>query len=182
MSHQLLHARHWVWAELMLVTGFLFSCQPDIPKSTLPKTQTALPSASIPATAAASDFAKVQQIMATSCMPCHNRQNLPVVIDQVKQAHFSSIGGKTRLRILAELEGLSQLMQDGLPLSFTSQEELHQFFLTNPGSFYTMLEKGVMPPPWGPDLIKELNWPGYQALPIEDRLELMKYAKAAAQK
>lgn len=181
MSHQLPHAGQWVWIGLILGTGLLFSCQADIPKSKLPETQTALPSASIPAIADPAEFAKVQQILATSCMPCHNRQNLPVVLERVKQARFSDISGKSRLRILTELEGLSQLMQEGLPLSFTSQKELHQFFLASPGDFYNMLEKGVMPPPWGPELMQAINWPSYQALTLEDRLELLKYAKSVTQ-
>ncbi len=128
------------------------------------------------------DFAEVQKILLSSCMPCHNRQNLPVVIDRVKKASFKDIDGDTRLRILGELEELEQYMKDGMPISFTGKEEVHKFFNATPGEFYMMLEKGLMPPPWAPELMKQIEWPSYQKITIEKRLTLLKYAKPYTQK
>lgn len=139
----------------------------------------AAPNTSVPP---AEDFAKIQKIITSSCMPCHNRQNLPVVISRVEKAGFKDIDGDTRQRILGELGELEQYMKDGMPISFTGKEEVHKFFNATPGEFYMMLEKGLMPPPWAPELMKQIEWAGYQKLTIENRLELLKYAKPYTQK
>ena len=127
------------------------------------------------------DFQKVGNIMRQSCMPCHNKSYLPQVINRVKVAKFKEIDGDTRLRILAELEELQRFMDEGIPISFTSEEQVHKFFRAVPGELYLMLEKGVMPPPWAPELMKQINWPSYTPLSWENRIEILRYAKPYSQ-
>lgn len=117
-----------------------------------------------------------------SCMPCHNHSTLPTVIARVKTADFSNIDGETRLRILGELEELKVLMDQGLPLSFVNKDNIHNAFTAMPGAFYTMLEKGSMPPSWAPRLMQEINWPHYVPLNWDKRIELLKYAKPYSEK
>lgn len=188
MTSKLLIAGHFATASLLFLTALLVACQASLPTPPISPTAspTGFPSApaSIASPQASSPsgseptFAKVQQIMTESCMPCHNRQSLPMVIERVKQASFTQISGQSRLRLLTELEQLKQLMEKGLPISFDSQEELHKFFDAEPGTLFLMVEKGVMPPAWSAELMQQINWPGYQALTIENRIELLKYAKS----
>jgi len=128
------------------------------------------------------DYNQVARSLSASCMPCHNQAALSQVIERVKAAEFKEIDGETRLRILGELEELKAYMDDGVPISFTSKEKVDQFIKVTPGEFYMMLEKGVMPPPWAPELMKAINWPNYQALELQDRVEMLKYAKPFSQK
>lgn len=123
------------------------------------------------------DFLRVQTIIASSCMPCHNRQTLPLVIEQTRKSNFKGLGRDTKLRVVGELEELENYMKSGLSISFTGKEELHRFFSSTAGEFYLMLDKQVMPPPWAQDLMTELKWPGYKPLSPDERLELMRYAK-----
>lgn len=177
-----------VSTSLLLLAGLLVACQgsqvslsisqPSASPQLSP-TSSSQPNPQISqSTDSNSDFLKVQQMMVASCLPCHDHQTLPTVIERVKQANFNQIEGLTRLRLLAELEELEHLMQNGLTLSFTNQEELHRFFVAEPGTLYLMLEKGKMPPAWAAELFKQINWPGYQTLTIENRIELLKYAKS----
>lgn len=122
------------------------------------------------------DFAAVQLRLTRSCMPCHQRQILPEVIARVEQARFEGIGGDSRLRILAELGELETMLAEGMPLSFDDQASLRRLFAATPGEFYLMLEKGLMPPPWAPELMRRIDWP-YQALSGAERAELLRFSK-----
>ncbi len=128
------------------------------------------------------DYNQVARALSSSCMPCHNQAALSEVIKRVKAADFKEIDGETRLRILGELEELKVYMDEGVPISFTSKAQVDQFIKVTPGEFYMMLEKGGMPPPWAPDLMKAINWPNYEILKLEDRVEMLKYAKPFSQK
>lgn len=123
------------------------------------------------------EFNKAQTIIASSCMPCHNRQTLPNVMALTKAAKFKAIGSDTRLRILGELGELKNYMDSGLSISFTSKDELQKFFGATAGEFYLMLDKGLMPPPWAPELMQQIKWPHYEKLTSAKRLELMKFSK-----
>lgn len=129
----------------------------------------------------AGDFKKVGDIMTHSCMPCHNKSYLSQVINRVKVADFKEIDGDTRLRILAELEELQGFMDEGMPISFTSEEQVQKFMQAAPGELYLMLEKSVMPPPWAEELMKQINWPSYTPLSWENRIEILRYAKPYSQ-
>lgn len=127
---------------------------------------------------------EVYPILHRSCMPCHNSGTLPQIIERVKNASFEPIDddpNQTRERLLAELEELQQNMDDGLPLSYTNKEIVHQNFAQLPGEFYLLLEKGVMPPPWAPELFNEIGWEDYQPLTREERIVLLRYAKPYSQ-
>lgn len=112
------------------------ACKPDSDKLT--KQPEAKPTA---------DYQIVDRAIASSCMPCHNKQTLDTVIGRVKAAPFEAIEGKTRLRILAKLETLKAYMDEGLPISFTHKTEVDKYIQQTRYPFYLMLEKGVMPPP-----------------------------------
>lgn len=128
------------------------------------------------------DYNRVGGIIASSCMPCHNRQTLPGVISLTQKAGFKAIGDDTRLRILGELGELKNYMDSGTPISFTSKQEIQDFFGATAGEFYLMLEKGLMPPPWAPQLMEQIKWPNYRRLSSEQRLELMRFAKPYTEK
>lgn len=128
------------------------------------------------------DYHQIARGLSSSCMPCHNHATLTQVIERVKKADFQEIEGETRLRILNGLENLKTSMDQGLPISFTSQAQVDQFIKVTPGEFYMMLEKGLMPPPWAPELMRAINWPNYEVLALEDRVEMLKYAKPFSQK
>ena len=128
-------------------------------------------------------YGEVFKITYSSCLPCHNRHTLPQIIERVKTASFSDIDGETRLRILMELEGLKALMDSSTPLSFSSgQTELMQMFNAFPGALYTMLEKSVMPPPWAPELMQNIDWPNYERLSVENRTKLLRFSKPYSEK
>lgn len=131
------------------------------------------------------DFQReVYPILHRSCMPCHNSGTLPQVIERVQNTDFAAIDGdpgQTRERLLAELEELQQNMADGMPLSYTNKEKVHKNFAMLPGEMYLLLEKGVMPPPWGPELLKAIGWEDYQPLSAEERVTLLRYAKPYSQ-
>ncbi len=128
------------------------------------------------------DYPIVARAIASSCMPCHNKQTLETVIQRVQAAQFEAIEGESRLRILAELETLKAYMEDGIPLSFSSKAEVDKYLQSSRYPFYLMLEKGVMPPRWAAELMQQIDWPNYQVLPLSDRIEMLKYAKPSAQK
>lgn len=157
-------------AIYLLAGGLVFGCKPEPPHPPPQKT-------SLPIKISDADFNKIQSILSSSCMPCHNRRTLPEVIARTEKGKFKAIGDDTRLRILGELGELKDYMEGGLSISFTSKEELHKFFESTAGEFYLMLEKGLMPPPWAVGLTQEIKWPLYQKLSAENRLELMKYSK-----
>lgn len=173
-----LHVRRWIptCLSLALLSSFLFvlSCRSEGESS---KTTAQKVSAQT-----APEFQEIYGILTASCMPCHNRETLPQVIDKVKTASFQDIDGETRLRILGELEELAQYMKDGMPISFTGEQELHRFFAVTPGEFYMMLEKGMMPPPWAHAMFEKIEWPGYKTLGFEERVRLMQYAKPHSEK
>ena len=123
------------------------------------------------------EFNKIQTIISSSCMPCHNSGTLKQVIERTQKASFKEIDGETRIRILGELEELNHYMKNGMPISFTSEEELYKFFAATPGEFYMMLDKGLMPPSWGPELMKQINWPNYKVLQSQERIKLLKFAQ-----
>ncbi|MBF2055570.1 MAG: hypothetical protein IGS03_19130 [Candidatus Sericytochromatia bacterium] len=126
----------------------------------------------------------IYPILHRSCMPCHNSGTLPQVIERVQNTDFPPVDGdpgQTRERLLAELEELQQAMRDGLPLSYTNKEKVHQNFAMLPGEMYLLLEKGVMPPPWGPELLKAIGWEDYKPLTAEERVTLLRYAKPYSQ-
>ena len=152
---------------LLLTASLFFGCSPEDQQ----------------ADALDSETRRIQTILTASCMPCHSRTALPQVIERTKQASFPSVDGESRERILAELEELQLYIDEGLPISFAEDEtELHKFFKSTPGEFYMMLEKGIMPPPWAPDLMKQINWPDYKHLTTEERIELLKYSKPYSEK
>lgn len=175
--------------------GDLPTASPSAIVASAEPTATSLPTnlpTALPSAAASSDFwtdntpptyGEVFKITYRSCLPCHNRYTLPRVIERVKNASFSDIDGDTRLRILAELEGLHDLMTASPPYSFTlGQETLQQFFKVVPGGVYNMLSKGAMPPPWAPKLMQAIDWPNYTTLSYENRVELLRYARPYSEK
>lgn len=168
--------------SLALITSGLLACQAQTPaqRPSQSSSQSPLPVTGPPSSNSDDEFIKVQDIMSKSCLPCHSRQSLPLVISQLKQANVDQIEGQNRLRIVAELESLERLMEAGNALSFEDKREVHQFFEGHPGSLYIMLERGKMPPAWAPALMKQISWSGYQELSIENRIELLKYAKSYA--
>ena len=128
-------------------------------------------------------YSEVFRITYASCLPCHNRNTLPQVIERVKAATFSTVDGETRKRVLAELEGLKALQDSGSDLGFSSgQKELMSLFKSMPGALFTMLDKGVMPPPWAPDLMEAIDWPNYERLSMEKRIKLLQFAKPYSEK
>jgi len=159
--------------------AFLWSCEPA-PEEQAAQTQSLAVSES-----AALNFEKdVYPLITRSCMPCHHSATLPEVIARVKAlepGRFKEEDGDTRLRLLGELEELQMHLDEGLPLSFTDREQVHKSFERLPGEFYLMLEKGLMPPPWGDDLLAAIEWPNYQPLSWEERVLLLKYAKPYSQ-
>ncbi|PIQ23550.1 hypothetical protein COW36_13840 [bacterium (Candidatus Blackallbacteria) CG17_big_fil_post_rev_8_21_14_2_50_48_46] len=170
-----------------LITVLLWGCNsPEevkpTPSATAPAatatagTQTSATPTASPSPAIA--YSEVFRITYFSCLPCHNRKTLPQVIERVKAAHFDTVDGEDRLRVLAELEGLKDRQDKGEALGFSSgQEELMHLFGGIPGGFYIMLERGVMPPPWAPDLMQAIDWPNYERLSIENRAKLLQFAK-----
>lgn len=126
-------------------------------------------------------FEQAFKVISSSCMPCHNRNTLPEVIARTQQADFKDIDGDTKLRILGELEGLQEAMKEGTPFSFTSREEMLKFFEAAPGELYTMVEKGVMPPPWATPLMKQIQLP-YVPLTPEKRVLILQFAKPYSEK
>lgn len=118
-------------------------------------------------------------------MPCHNRDRLPKVIDEIKQSSFAEIDGISRIRILAELEKLSAKIEQGAPLDYTQEATVHQNFKALPGALYTLVERGEMPPPWAPELMQKISggmmqrtgWFYYEPLSWERRIDLLRYAK-----
>lgn len=127
-------------------------------------------------------FEQAHAVLATSCMPCHNRQTLPQVLEKVRLASFSEIDGESRLRIINELESLLAAILSGSPLDYSSAEHLQQNFQGMPGEFYNVLEKGVMPPSWAPELMRQIQWSGYTPLTPANRVLLLRFAKPASQK
>ena len=128
-------------------------------------------------------YGEVFKITYTSCLPCHNKNTLPQVIEKVKAASFAEVAGEPRSRILAELEELKAVMTDSPPFSFSSGEkELKEFFNAFPGEFHLMLERGVMPPPWAPELMKAIAWPNYKKLGVQERIKLLRFAKPFSSK
>ena len=127
-------------------------------------------------------FQNVSPIIASSCMPCHNPSTLNEIIQHTESADFTEIDNMTRLRILGELKALQSLIAEGEPLHFTSQEAVEQLMKIKPTDLYIRLEKGTMPPNWAPELMKKIDWPNYKKLALDDRVEMLKYAKAFAQK
>ena len=159
-----------------IVTVFiLLSCSPEEP---IQSETTPTPVHSLPAKV---DFTKAFKVVASSCLPCHGRTTLPEVITRVKKAKFVEIEGETRERIIAALEGLHDDMKEGIPFSFTSEEEVKKFLATTPGEMVLMLEKGVMPPPWALALMKEIKW-SYTPLEVNERLLLLRYARQNTKK
>lgn len=145
----------------------------------LPNSQTT----SIAASATPVAYSEVFRITYASCLPCHNRNTLPQVIERVQAASFDTVDGETRLRVLGELEGLKALQDSGSDLGFSSgQEELMSLFKSMPGALYTMLDKGVMPPPWAQDLMEAIDWPNYERLSAEKRIKLLQFAKPYSEK
>lgn len=162
---------------LLSLGGLLLGCNPQDKESEHKQTQ-----ASEPPLPSQEEFLRVQTIIASSCMPCHNSQTLPDVIARTEKAGFKDIDGDTKARILGELDELQNYMKSGTPISFTDQQVLHQFFKATPGEFYMMLDKGLMPPPWAQELMKEIKWPNYHPLQSAERIELLTYSKPFAQK
>ena len=161
------------WSIVTIV--ILVSCSPQEPVES--KT-TPTPVHSLPAKV---DFTKAFQVVVKSCQPCHGRTTLPEVIKRVKKAKFIEIEGETRERLIAALEGLHEDMKEGIPFSFTSEEEVKKFLAMNPGEMVLMLEKGVMPPPWAPHLMKQIQW-AYTPLGVNERLLLLRYARQNTKK
>lgn len=122
-------------------------------------------------------YEDISPIISRSCMPCHNRHTIGTVIERLEAHSVDALDGETRERVLAEIGELRQYMEDGVPVSFTSQQEIEKFLKAMPGEFYTMLEKGVMPPPFAPELMKHIGFTDYQPLSWENRIKLLQYAK-----
>lgn len=122
-------------------------------------------------------YEDISPIISMSCMPCHNRHTIGTVIKRLENHPVEDLDGETRERVLAEIGELRQYMEDGVPVSFTSQQEIEKFLKAMPGEFYTMLEKGVMPPPFAPELMKHIGFTDYQPLSWENRIKLLQYAK-----
>lgn len=123
------------------------------------------------------NYEDVRPILSMSCMPCHNRHTIGTVIERLEKHSVETLDGETRERVLAEIGELRQYMEDGVPLSFTSQQEMEKFFKAAPGEFYTMLEKGVMPPPFAVELMEHIGFTDYTPLSWENRIKLLQYAK-----
>ena len=126
-------------------------------------------------------FQTVSTIISDSCMPCHNPSALNEVIQRTESADFTEIDNVTRLRILGELKVLQSLIAEGEPLRFTSQEAVEQLMKIKPADIYIRLEKGTMPPSWAPELMEKIDWPNYKKLALDNRIEMLKYAKTFAQ-
>lgn len=137
-----------------------------------------------PAPSAAISFEQAFGVISHSCFPCHNVQTLPEVIRRTRRLKVEALGGEERLRLLVELENLYLLLKEGAPLNFVGKPEIHAQFESMPGELYTMLENGVMSPPWAPELMKAIGWPEvlYQPLTPEKRITLMLYVKPFSEK
>lgn len=127
-------------------------------------------------------YGSVSVSIQNSCMPCHNKQTLPEVIERVQKARFQAIAGLSRERILAELEELKGAIEEGLPLDYQEKASVHQNLKSLPGELYLMLEKGQMPPRWAPELMQIIDWYYYEPLSPERRMEFLNYAKADSEK
>lgn len=122
-------------------------------------------------------YEDISPILSMSCMPCHNRHTIGTVIERLEKHPVQTLDGETRERVLAEIGELRQYMRDGVPVSFTSQQEIEKFFKAAPGEFYTMLQKGVMPPGFAPELMQQIGFSDYRPLTWENRIKLLQYAK-----
>lgn len=133
---------------------------------------------------AAISFEQAFGVVSRSCFPCHHPQTLPEVIRRTRRLTDEEVGGEEPLRLLAELENLYVSLKAGVPLNFVGKREIHAQFESMPGELYTMLEHGVMSPPWAPELMKAIGWPEalYQPLTPEKRVTLMLYAKPFSEK
>lgn len=156
--------------SLTCLIGWLVGCEPDQQTRTNTSNQSTDPA-----------FEQAFTVISSSCMPCHNRNSLPQVIARARQADFKEIAGDTKPRILGELEELQEAMKAGTPFSFTSREEMLKFFEAAPGELYTMVEKGVMPPPWAVPLMKQIQWP-YVPLTPAKRVLILQFAKPYSEK
>lgn len=127
-------------------------------------------------------YEDVSDIFANSCMPCHNHEFLPQLIARLEKAeHVKELDGDSRERVLAELYGLKERMDNGEPISFVSEKQVMAFLKQNPGEMYLMLENGVMPAAFAEDLMQAVNWPKYTRLSPEDRVRLLIFAKPYSQ-
>jgi hypothetical protein len=122
-------------------------------------------------------YEDISPILSMSCMPCHNRHTIGTVIERLEKHSVKTLDGETRERVLAEIRELRQYMQDGVPVSFTSQQEIEKFLKAAPGEFYTRLQKGVMPPGFAPELMAHIGFSDYKPLTWENRIKLLQYAK-----
>ena len=122
-------------------------------------------------------YEEISPILSMSCMPCHNRHTIGTVIERLENSDVDVLDGETRQRVLGEVSGLRELMDDGMPISFTSEAELQRFMKAVPGEFYTMLQKGVMPPGFAPELMQRIGFTDYKPLTWENRIKLLQYAK-----
>lgn len=122
-------------------------------------------------------YEEISPIISMSCMPCHNRHMIATVIERLEKHSVESLDGDTRARVLAEINELRQYMEDGVPVSFTSQQEIERFLKAAPGEFYTRLQKGVMPPGFAPELMEHIGFAEYKPLSWENRIKLLQYAK-----
>lgn len=164
-------------AVLLIALGIFVSARQT---DTAP-VSSASPAASVSATEAPKtppNFQEAFQIISKSCMPCHNHTTLEKVITQAKAAKFESIEDESKDRIVAALEDLQADMQDGLPLSYTTEANMQRLFTVMPGELVLMLEHGVMPPPWAPELMKTIEWDSYQPLTVEKRIALLRYGRS----
>lgn len=122
-------------------------------------------------------YEEISPIISMSCMPCHNRNTIGTVIERLEKHPVQTLDGETRDRVLAEIAELRQYMQDGVPVSFTSQQDIEKFLKAAPGEFYIMLQKGVMPPSFAPQLMEHIGFTEYKPLSWENRIKLLQYAK-----
>lgn len=123
-------------------------------------------------------YEDVSDIFSNSCMPCHNHEFLPQVIQRLEdKKDVKEVDGETRERILAELYGLKARMDDGEPISFVSEKEVMKFLKSTPGEMYLMLEKGVMPASFAEDLMRVTEWPKYKTITPEERMRLLLFTK-----
>ncbi len=122
-------------------------------------------------------YEEISPIISMSCMPCHNRHTIGTVIERLEKTNLETLDGETKARVLAEITELRQYMEDGVPVSFTSEAEIQKFLKAAPGEFYTMLQKGVMPPGFAPELMQHIQFNEYKALTWENRIKLLNYAK-----
>lgn len=127
-------------------------------------------------------FADAFAVISESCLPCHSQTALPEVIVRVKQAPFETMDGEKKERLVAELEGLLEALEEGDPLDYTSEANLNRTFKGLPGEFYLMLEKGVMPPPWAAEMMALIEWGGYRTLTPEKRGLLLNYSRPFSEK